>query len=212
MAETSSPTLDRLRVAAANLFWNKGYAATTTRELARALGVQKASIYYHIQSKEDLLYSLCVESLGNIHSTVEAAVAKVEDPLERVRALIRAHVSAMLADKDKHATMLTELRSLSPERRHEIVGLRDAYERLVQSVLADAQDAGVLRGDIPAKHLDLCLLDLMTWAIFWFRPDQEMSPERLSETFAVLFLEGARVSSADGEVVRGDRGGEVSGA
>ena len=72
--------------------------------------------------------------------------------------------------------------------------------------------AGVLRGDVPVKHLKLCLLDLMNWAIFWFRPDQEMSPERLSETFAVLFLEGARVSSADGEVVRGDRDGEASGA
>lgn len=212
MAEASSPTLDRLRAAAAELFWNKGYAATTTRELAAVLGVQKASIYYHISSKEDLLYSLCVESLENIHSAAEAAVADVEDPVERVRALIRGHVRAMLTDKDKHATMLTELRSLSPERRREVVGLRDEYEDLVRSVLADAQEAGALRGDIPAKHLELCLLDLMNWAIFWFRPDRGMSPEQLAETFAILFLEGAQDGRAEGEGVRDGRGGEVPGA
>lgn len=200
MAEATNPTFERLRIAAAELFWNKGYVATTTRELAASLGVQKASIYYHIRSKEDLLYSLCVESLGNIRSAVEAATTEVEDPTERVRALIGAHVSAMLADKNKHATMLTELRSLSPDRRSEVVGLRDDYEGLVRSILADAQEAGALRKDIPAKHLELCLLDLMNWAIFWFRPDQEMSPHQLAETFASLFLVGA-------QAVRDDRDG-----
>jgi AcrR family transcriptional regulator len=212
MAETSSPTFKRLRAVAAKLFWDQGYAATTTRELAAVLGVQKASIYYHIRSKEDLLYSLCVESLENIYSATEAAITGVEDPVERVRALIKGHVSAMLADKEKHATMLTELRSLSPKRRREVVGLRDDYEKLVRSVLADAQEAGALRGDIPAKYLELCLLDLMNWAIFWFRPDRGMSPEQLAETFAILFLEGAQDRRVGEEAIRNDRDEEVSGA
>lgn len=209
MAEAVSPTSERLRAVAATLFWTKGYAATTTRELAAELGVQKATIYHHIRSKEDLLYSLCIESLDNIYSAVEKAVAGVDDPTERVRTLIGAHVSAMLVDKDKHATMLTELRSLSPDRHREVVRLRDDYESLVRSILAEAQEAGALREDIPVKHLELCLLDLMNWAIFWFRPDQEMSPKQLSETFAVLFLEGAANGQQNGKVVRD---GETSGA
>jgi AcrR family transcriptional regulator len=184
-------TSERLHAAAARLFWSKGYTATTTRELASLLGLQKASLYYHMEKKEDLLYTLCVESLSHIHSAVEAAVAEVDDPLERVRALIRAHVVAMLADKEKHATMLTELRSLSDERRAAVIRLRDDYERLVRSVLARAQETGVLRRDIPVRHLALGLLDLMNWAIFWFRPDGELSPEQLAQTFATLFIEGA---------------------
>jgi len=191
VAERFDSTSARLHAAAAGLFWNKGYAATTTREPASLLGLQKASLYHHMESKEELLYSLCVESLGNIRSAVEEAVGEAGDPLERVRALIRAHVVSMLVDKEKHATMLTELRSLSEERRREVIRLRDEYERIVRSVLAEGQRAGVLRGDLPAKHLALCLLDLMNWAIFWFRSGEELSPERLAGVFTTLFLEGA---------------------
>ncbi len=211
MTGINGSTSERLRTVAAALFWTKGYSATTTRELAAALGVQKATIYHHIQSKEDLLYSLCVESLENIQSAVEEATAEVNDPTERVRALIGAHVSAMLAEKDKHATMLTELRSLTARRRDNVIKLRDDYESLVRSVLADAQEAGALRRDLPVKHLELCLLDLMNWAIFWFRPDHELTPEQLSETFTVLFLEGAADRRTSGKSVNGGSKGMSSG-
>ncbi|QYJ16596.1 HTH-type transcriptional repressor KstR2 [Rubrobacter xylanophilus DSM 9941] len=204
MAERFDSTSARLHAAAAGLFWNKGYAATTTRELAAVLGLQKASLYHHMESKEELLYDICVESLGNIRSAVEAAVEGVEDPLERVRALIRAHVVSMLMDKEKHATMLTEMRSLSEKRRREVIRLRDEYERLVRSVLAEAQEAGVLRDDLSAKQLALCLLNLMNWAIFWFRSGEELSPERLAEVFTTLFLEGA---GTGGEASPEGRGG-----
>lgn len=120
---------------------------------------------------------------------------EVEEPVERVRVLIAAHVTAMLADKDKHATMLTELRALSPKRREEVRRLRDAYEDLVRSVIADAQERSGLRADVSAKYLTLCLLDLMNWAIFWFHPDDDLSPDALSRTFAALFVEGAAQAS-----------------
>ncbi len=189
--ESGEALSERLYSAAAQLFWSKGYASTTTRELADLLGVRPGSIYYHVEKKEDLLYTLCIESLNNIYSAVEGAIEGVEEPVERVRALIGAHVTAMLEDKEKHATMLTELRALGPERREEVLRLRDAYEDLVGSVIANAQEQSGLRADVSAKHLTLCLLDLMNWAIFWYRPDDELSPEALSNTFASLFVEGA---------------------
>jgi AcrR family transcriptional regulator len=191
-AKTNSRTTTsgRLLDTAAKLFWTKGYASTTTREIAAVLGVQKASLYHHVSSKEDLLYEICLASLGNIHETVQAAVAAVEDPFERVRSLIRSHVAAMLVDQDKHSTMLTELRALSGERRAEIVALRDNYEEIVRSVLAGAQRAGELRDDIPVKHLSLSLLNLLNWAIFWFQRDGDLSPDQLADVFTNIFLSG----------------------
>ena len=183
-------TARRLREQAARLFWEKGYAATTTREIADSLGVQRASLYYHIESKEGLLYDLCVESLGNIHDAVAQAIADKTDPLERVRAMIRAHVVSMLEDKEKHATMLTELKALSSSRRVEIIRLRDGYEGLVKDILSEAQDSGVLQKGLSAKELELALLNLLNWTIFWYNPNGELSPENLAELFEKIYLGG----------------------
>lgn len=188
--QDSAVTVKRLRQEAARLFWQKGYAATTTREIAESLGVQRASLYYHIESKDELLYALCVESLGNIQAAVGQAVAGKSDPLERVRAMIRAHVVSMLEDRDQHATMLTELKALPASRQVEIVRLRDEYESLVRGVLSEAQDAGVLWKEASVKELGLSLLNLLNWTIFWHRPDGELSPERLAELFEEIYLRG----------------------
>jgi AcrR family transcriptional regulator len=179
-------TSQRLLDTAAKLFWKNGYTSTTTREIAAVLGVQKASLYHHVSRKEDLLYEICLTSLANIRAAVTAAVDSVEDPLDRVRCLIRSHVAATLIDQD----MLTELRALSGQRRDEIVALRDAYEELVRSVIAGAQQAGDVRDDIPVKQLSLCLLNLLNWSIFWFQPDGDLSSDQLAEVFIDVFLSG----------------------
>lgn len=184
-------TAKELRDVAATLFWQKGYAATSTRELADALGVQRASIYYHIRSKEDLLHDICIESLTNLSTAVTAAIAYEGDPVARIKALIKAHVLAMLQDKAKHATMLTELHSLTPERRTEVLALRREYECLVRGVLAHAQDAGALSRDLTANELELGLLNLLNWTIFWEQPEDDVDPDRLVELFQHLYLRGA---------------------
>lgn len=183
-------TAKKLRDEAAQLFWKKGYAATTTRELAQSLGMQKASLYYHIDSKEGLLYDICIESLGNIRSAVTQALADESDPLGRVRALIRAHVVSMLEDREKHATMLTELKALSPARKDEIVRLRNEYERLARDVLSEGQNAGVLWQGASAKEIHLGLFNLLNWTIFWYRSDGELSPEQLAGLFERIYLDG----------------------
>jgi AcrR family transcriptional regulator len=186
-------TARELLDAAAKLFWAKGYAATTTRELADAVGVQKASLYYYIDSKEDLLYDICVESLVDIKKSVTEAVAYQQDCSSRVRAMIRAHVMVMLREKEKHATMLTELDALTGDRRAEVVALRDDYDRLVRGVLEDAQRAGVLSKDMTAKELELCLMNLLNGTIFWYREDGGRAPDQLVELFERMFLGGAGV-------------------
>lgn len=193
--EPRGSTSERLLDTAAKLFWTKGYASTTTREIAALLGVQKASLYHHVSRKEDLLYAICVASLERIREAVETAIEGESDPLERIKTLIRAHVAAMLEDQDKHSTMLTELRALSPDRRDEVVALRDTYEQVVRSVLERAAQAGAIRDDVPVKFLALGLLDLLNWAIFWFQPDGALAAHELGELFVKLYLSGVSVQA-----------------
>ena len=175
---------------AADLFRRKGYAQATTRELADALGIRKASLYYHISNKEDLLYAISMHSLENISEAVGTAASAAPEE-GRLWALIHAHVVTSLSERDLHTVTLTELRALSPERRAEVVAERDKYEALLRGVVADDQRAGRLRNDIDAKLLTLSLLNLLNWTIFWFDPDDELTPERLGEILADVFVEGA---------------------
>jgi AcrR family transcriptional regulator len=186
-----SPTRVRLLEAAADLFGTKGYAKTTTRELAATAGIQGASMYHHVHGKDELLEDLCVESLTHLADAVSRAIEDSAEPIDRLRAAIAAHVSTTVADRNKHATMLTELRSLPEESRGRVVGLRDAYEMHLAELMADGQANGQLRDDISARLLTLALLNLLNWTIFWFRQDGELSVDDLSGVLTSLFYDGA---------------------
>jgi len=191
-AEKSRPsTFERLLDAAAALFAQKGYAAASTREIAGILGIRKASLYYHIENKEDLLYAICKSSLEQIRSDVAAALEEVSDPLERIRTLVRAHIRSLVRDQIAHSVAVGEMHALSGARLKEVIALRDAYEDLVRSVLQDARKAAVLRDDISVKYLCLILLGLLNRVEMWYRRDGALSPDQLARVFEAIFLSGA---------------------
>lgn len=190
--EPSESTADRLLSAAATMFRRKGYAGSSTREIAALLGIQKASLYHHIAKKEDLLYEICMDCLTQITREVERAMAPLSDPLARLTAMIAAHVRVSLADQDKFATVLSDMRELSDDRRAEVMRLHDAYEALVERAIAAAQRSGALRTDISPRHQTLLLLNLLNWPAFWFRPTGELSPVALTTLLTRQFLEGAQ--------------------
>jgi len=185
------PTAERLFDIAAALFFEKGYAAATTREIASAAGIQQASLYYHVSSKEDLLRQICVSSLEQLLADVRAAVDAVSDPIERIRVLTRTHLTTILKHQIRHVTMLNELRALSGPHREEVVALRKNYAGLVRSVIEDAQAAGAIRGDISARYLYLALLNILNWAVLWYRKGQTLSEEDLAHVFTSIYLSGA---------------------
>ncbi len=179
------------------MFSEKGYAATSTREIAGILGIRKASLYYHIENKEDLLYAICKSSLERIRCDVAAALKEVksDDPLERIRALIRAHLENLVHGQVAHSVAVGEMRALSGARLQEVIALRDAYEDLVRQVLADGCKAGVLRADIGVKYLCLILLGLLNRVELWYRRGGPLSPGQLALVFEAIFLAGAEAAS-----------------
>lgn len=184
-------TAQRLFDKAAALFFEKGYAATTTREIASAVGIQQASLYYHVAGKEDLLHQICVSSLEQLLADVQSAVLESANPLERIRILARTHLGAILKHQIRYVTMLNEMRALSEPHRAEVVALRRKYANLVRSLIEEAQAAGSIRNDIPARYLYLALLNVLNWAVLWFRKGQTLSEEELARMFTSIYLAGA---------------------
>lgn len=126
-------TAGKLLALAAREFRQNGFHATTTRQLSAALGIEKGSLYYHVDSKHDLLDQICRRSLDEIYAAVSEAVKDETDPRLRIEKLIDAHVDTMLRDQDMHATMLVELRALKEPQRGEVVALRARYEDFVRA-------------------------------------------------------------------------------
>jgi AcrR family transcriptional regulator len=184
------PTSERILSTSAALFREKGYAASTTRELAELLGIRKASLYHHIDTKEEILYQICVASLTRIIEEISKSIPAVESK-DDLRRMIRSHVAEVVGTRDFHAVMLTEMRGLTPEHLVEVVALRDSYEKLIRDVVSQSQELGILRDDVSAKYLMLCLLNLLNWTIFWFKPGGDLDAEELGDLFASVFLEGA---------------------
>ncbi len=136
-------------------------------------------------------------SLERIRCDVAAALKEVksDDPLGRIRALIRAHLENLVHGQVAHSVAVGEMRALSGERLQEVIALRDAYEDLVRSVLADACSAGVLRADIGVKYLCLILLGLLNRVELWYRSSGPLSPGQLALVFEAIFLTGAQTAS-----------------
>lgn len=189
------PMADVILREAAILFQDKGYLGATTRELGVAVGIRGASVYYHFKTKEDILYAICLESLRRLTERVSPVDGDGLDPLQRLRRLIETHVVNILDDRHMHATMLTEVRYLSPERRREVTQKRDEYEAIMCTAIAAAQEAGEIRSDVTARRLTLSLLSLLNWTIFWYRADGELSVEQMATMLADVFLDGAVVRS-----------------
>ncbi|MCW3041326.1 MAG: transcriptional regulator, TetR family [Solirubrobacterales bacterium] len=187
-AAAPAKTADRLLDVAADLFRRKGYAQTTTRELAEELGIKKATLYHHISNKEDLLEALCHEALRRLTAEVESIEAA--DP-DRLRAIFVRHLTSAVRDQNLHAATLSAIDSLGPERRERVATSRKAYERMLREVVRADQKAGRLRGDVSAENLTHAMINLLNWTIYWYRPDGGSSAEELAEQFADVFLQGA---------------------
>jgi AcrR family transcriptional regulator len=187
---------NQLLTAAASLFVRKGFVGATTRELAKSLGLQRASLYHYLESKQDLLYVLCVRGMNSISQELAEAIESAP-PDERVRAALRAHIEATLRDQDMHAVMMSEFRHLEPERRDEVSRMHHSYHQQLRDLLQEEQDAGRLRRDIDNKYLALMLSNLLNWTLYWYQPAGPLQPPELAELVFKLFIDGAKAQSPE---------------
>jgi AcrR family transcriptional regulator len=174
---------------ASELFHANGYAATSIRDIARALDIQGASLYAHVASKEDLLWAIVDRAATAFEGAAERALAETEgaDAVERLAALVEAHVEVVTADPERSSVFVTEWRHLSGGRRAEIAGRRDAYEARFRATIADGVAVGAFRATDPAIAATFILTALNGIAT-WFRPDGRLSPDRIADHYVELAL------------------------
>jgi AcrR family transcriptional regulator len=133
---------DQIRRAAAELFFNHGFEATTTRGIAQVLGIKSASIYYHYEDKQEILFEIIYSTMRELIDRVRIG-AEQQALADRKLATLIIHHVLMHAHRPKEAILGdTELRSLTGERRKVVQRLRDEYERLLTDILHEGREAG----------------------------------------------------------------------
>ncbi|HET7677105.1 MAG TPA: TetR/AcrR family transcriptional regulator, partial [Candidatus Limnocylindrales bacterium] len=180
-----------IEAAASGLFRERGYAATSVRDIARALDIQGPSLYAHVASKEDLLWSIVLRAADRFTDAVAPLALGNGPPAERLAAMIRAHVRVITAEQPNASTFLHEWRFLGQQRRAEVAARRDAYEALFRRVIADGVTAGELETPDP-KLAATAILSALNGIAGWYRSDGPLSPEQLAEQLADLFLRALR--------------------
>ena len=174
---------------AARLFAEKGYHGTSVGDIAAAMGVQKGSLYAHIDSKQDLLYEAMREGAEAFHAALDAVPEELAAP-ERIRLALRAHLRVVADQLDVATVFVREWRYLDGERRDAIIAERRRYEERFRSLFRDGREHGELRADLDDAAAALLALSALNWAYTWLRPGRDT--DALADSFYAVLLEGMR--------------------
>jgi TetR/AcrR family transcriptional regulator, cholesterol catabolism regulator len=175
---------------AARLFREKGFERTSLKEIAEACNMLPGSLYYRYNSKEALLVELMRRGVDLVTAEVESAYASSDDPVERLRLCINAHLRALLLDSDAVYVLLFEWRALGPEAREEIIELRDQYESLWAGILETMIAQGVVRKNVDGRLLRLIGLGALNWVATWFDPNGAQSLDAIGDLIWQIAMEG----------------------
>jgi len=185
MVET--PRRQQIEDAASALFRDRGYAATSVRDIAQALNLQGGSLYAHMASKEDVLWSIVVRAADRFNAEVGPQAASDEAAAMKLRAMIRGHVGVVTSTQKDAAVFLDEWRFLSADRRAEIARRRDDYEALFRRVIDQGIDAREFR-PVDARLTAMAVLSALNGIATWYRADGPLTPDQIAEQHADLFL------------------------
>jgi AcrR family transcriptional regulator len=179
--------------AAARLFVEKGFDATTTRDIAEAVGMRSGSPFYHFRSKQELLKAAMIEGLDAGNAQLQAAIAGIADPETRLRVLVRTHLGTLLEGDCRSPLLVSEARALDDKARTEIAAAFDRYQVPWQETLDELQKAGKLASAAPPVRL--LLFGMLNWSSHWFRADGNLTVDELADAALAMILNGRREGS-----------------
>jgi AcrR family transcriptional regulator len=197
VAVDQTTTRQRILNAAARLFRERGFHATTTRAISEIVGMLSGSLFHYFRSKEQMLFEVMNEAATQLCEKAEAAVAAADSPRTRLRALIRLQLECLIAEetRDYYAVMIAEWRELDDAVKPTLTVHRLRYARIWNLVLDECTGTGLMRRD--PKLLRFVLTGAINWASTWFKPGGRLSLEEYALFLEDLVLEpqGSSVAS-----------------
>ncbi len=170
----------KLLSGAARLFRDKGFDRTTVRDIAREVGIQSGSIFHHFPSKDDILLAVVTEAIRFNTLRLQSAVDGIEDPVARLRALLREELESIVGDTGEAMSVLVyEWRCLGEDSRAKVLSLRAVYEDIWMETLGQLHEQGVFT-DSPFIMRRL-IAGMTSWSSTWFDTQGDLCLDDLAE-------------------------------
>ena len=182
-------TRDDILEAAAQVFRQKGFHGASMNDIAEAVNLQKASLYHHVSSKQEILFELLDRALELLLERISPITTQSLPADERLRLMIREYLQILAENTDLSAVLLFEHRSLEGKQHARHVPNRDKFEALWRTVLTD----GVRTKKFVCDNIPLttrALLGITNWTITWYRPNGDLSVDEIADQYSNLLLNG----------------------
>jgi len=171
------------------LFAEKGYHATSMRDVGNQIGMSKSSMYNYFKSKEDILFHLMNDAMDEALETLKAICRADHTPEEKLNAVLDFYACYYAGDQDRLTLLVNELPSLSDEHQ-EIIKRKDRdYVKLIRSILDDLTDAGRMRAIHPTVAT-FAFFGMVHYTIKWYKKEGAVRPGELARLFVEIFTKG----------------------
>ncbi len=192
-------TREKILEAAARIFSQKGFHATSMQDIASAVNLQKASLYHHVSSKQEILLALSNMALDLVIEKLGEVSNLSLPPDERLRIAICVYLKTLAEKRGLSSIFIFEHRSLALELRARHIPRRDRFEQLWRGLIQQGVDDGTFACQDVALATR-ALLGVMNWTITWYSSDGPLSVTEIAEQFTELILKGLILREGDNEV------------
>lgn len=192
MTDTAKPRREQILDSASRLFSERGYHATSMRDLAGDLGMQGGSLYAHISSKEELLIEIVNQASRQFDEALFTLRAEAMPADQKLREAMYRHIRVVADNMDSATVFFHEWKHLSPEAYARVTGWRDTIDAFYRELITQGVQEGTLRADLDIKMTAYLVLSAVNWAYTWYRPGGSLAPRDVAEQFADMLLGGLR--------------------
>ncbi|RPJ20620.1 MAG: TetR/AcrR family transcriptional regulator [Chloroflexi bacterium] len=182
-------TREDILEAAAQVFRQKGFHGASMQDIAKAVSLQKASLYHHVSSKQEILLALLDRALELLLERISAISIQELPADKKLREMIRAYLQILTENTDLSAVLLFEHRSLERKQHARHVPNRDKFEALWRAVLTEGVTAKLFKCDDPALTAR-ALLGIMNWTLTWYSPGGPLEIDQIADHYSNLLLNG----------------------
>jgi TetR/AcrR family transcriptional regulator, cholesterol catabolism regulator len=169
--------------AAAKLFSERGYAATTIDAITEEISASKRAIYEHFSGKSDILVEICEQAIRFSVDLAEDVARERSAPEVKLRRLARDFTTIVIENQDHIAIASREMKHLPEESRRRILRMQERFDHILGSILAEGTARGVLRLDDPGMTA-LAISGMIIWVHRWYRSGGRLKPEEIAERMA----------------------------